>query len=74
MTDRDRLLSLRAVAVRLSLFKRDGETPNPVAVRHLAESGRIEITKLSSKTWRVAESELHRFIRSCKKMGEDDSF
>lgn len=70
----DRLLSLRAVAVRLSLYKRDGETPNPVAVRHLGEGGQIEILKISPKTWRVAESELHRFIRACKKMGENDSF
>lgn len=42
MNDRDRLLSLRAVAIRLSKFKRDNETPNTRAVDYLITEGRLK--------------------------------
>lgn len=62
MNDRDRLLSLRAVAVRLSLYKRDGETPNIFAVRNLIDTGQLNIIKLSERRSRISESNLNNFL------------
>jgi len=72
MDSKDRLLPLRAVALRLSLFRRDGVTPNPLAVRRLGEEGQLCIIKVSPKCLRISELELTRFLETRKIIGEDD--